>query len=216
MSETDTGRRRYRSGLRARQARQTRQVVVEAAADLFVRHGYAATTLDAVADAAGVSRKTVFNAVGGKAALLHLAWDRSLTGDDEPVPMAQRPAVRQILASTDPAESVRLWVAMVVGVQVRAAPIGRVLAAAADVDPDAAALLAMAEEQRYQGAREFAEHLVQTGGLRPGLTPEHAADVCWAHNDGAAYRRLVLDRGWTPAAFEQWLLRVVTTSLLPD
>jgi AcrR family transcriptional regulator len=216
MSETGTGRRRYRSELRARQARETRQVVVEAATELFVRHGYAATTLDAVADAAEVSRKTVFNAVGGKSALLHLAWDRSLTGDDEPVPMAQRPAVRQILASTDPAESVRLWVAMVVDVQVRSAPIGRVLAAAADVDPDAAALLATADAERYQGAREFVEHLHRVGGLRPGVTPERAADVCWAQNDGSAYRRLVLDRGWPAAAFEQWLVRVVTTSLLPD
>ncbi|MFC4944601.1 TetR/AcrR family transcriptional regulator [Pseudonocardia sp. GCM10023141] len=216
MSETDTGRRRYRSELRARQARETRQVVVEAAAALFVRHGYAATTLAAVAAAAGVSRKTVFNAVGGKSALLHLAWDRSLTGDDEPVPMAQRAAVRQILASTDPAESVRLWVAMVVDVQVRSAPIGRVLAAAADVDPDAAALLAMADAERLQGAREFVEHLQRVGGLRAGVTPEAAADVCWAHNDGSAYRRLVLERGWPAAVFEQWLVRVITTSVLPD
>jgi len=216
MSEADTGRRTYRSELRARQARETRQVVVEAATELFVRHGYAATTLDAVADAAGVSRKTVFNAVGGKSVLLHLAWDQSLTGDDVPVSMAQRPAVQQILASADPAESVRLWVAMVVDVQVRSAPIGRVLAVAADGDPDAAALLATADAERHQGAREFVAHLRRLGGLRPDVTPERAADVCWALNDGSAYRRLVLDRGWSAAAFERWLVRVVTTSLLLD
>lgn len=215
MSETDVGRRRYRSDLRARQARETRRTVVEAAAALFVRQGYAATTLDAVAGAAGVSRRTVFNAVGGKSALLGLAWDWSLVGDDEPVPMVRRPAVRQILACTDPAESVRLWVAMVVEVQVRSAPIGRVLAAAADVDPDAAALLGRADAERHRGAREFVEHLDRIGGLGPGVTPGRAADVCWAHNDGAAYRRLVLDRGWPVEAFREWLARVVTASLLP-
>ncbi|MBC3192020.1 TetR/AcrR family transcriptional regulator [Pseudonocardia sp. C8] len=215
MGETTSERRPYRSDLRARQARETRRTVVEAATALFLRHGYAATTLDAVADRAGVSRKTVFNAVGGKAALLELAWGWSLVGDDEPVPMADRPAVHRILASTDPTESVRLWAAMVVETQERAAAIGRVLAAAADVDPDAAALLARADAERHDGARAFAEHLDRIGGLRPGIDRAYAADVCWAQNDGAAFRRLVLDRGWPPEAFREWLVRVLVASLLP-
>ncbi len=90
-------RRPYRSELRARQADGTRRAVVEAATGLFVARGYAETTLDAVAAAAGVSRRTVVNAAGGKAALLGLARDFSLVGDDEPVPMADRPAVLAIL-----------------------------------------------------------------------------------------------------------------------
>lgn len=216
MSQAETGRRAYRSDLRARQARATRRAVVAAAADLFVQHGYAATTLDAIAQAAGVSRRTVVNAAaGGKAALLKLAWDWSLVGDDEPVPMAERPAVRRIRACTDPAEAIRLWVAMVVEVQARAAPIGHVLAAAADVDPDAAALLARADAERYQGALAFAGDLARLGGLRADLTVELAADVCWAQNDAVLYRRLVIERGWPPERFGEWLVRTVTAALRP-
>ena len=192
-------RRPYRSDLRARQARETRRAVVDAAAGLFIARGYADTTLDAVATAAGVSRRTVVNAVGGKAALLALAWDFSLVGDDEPVPMADRPAVRAIRASTDPAESVRLWAAMTVDVQVRAAPIGRALEAAADGDPEAAALLARAGAERLEGARAFAHHLASIDGLGPGVTVARAADAFWALGDGALYRRLVLERGWSAA-----------------
>jgi AcrR family transcriptional regulator len=216
MSETATGRRPYRSNLRARQARETRRAVVEAAAALFVARGYAATTVDAVADAAGVSRKTVFNAVGGKAALLKLAWDWSLVGDDEPVPMADRPAVRRIEACSDPGESIRLWVGMLVEVERRAAPIGRVLTVAADADPDAAALLARADAERLHGAREFARHLQRIGGLRPGISPTQAADVCWALNDGSMYQRLVIDRGWSHDRFRHWLAQVVGGCLLPS
>jgi AcrR family transcriptional regulator len=198
-------RRPYRSDLRARQARETRRAVVDAATRLFVARGYADTTLDAVAGEAGVSRRTVVNAVGGKAALLSLAWDVSLVGDDEPVPMAERPAVRAILASTDPAESARLWAQMSVDVLTRAAPIGRALEAAADVDAAAAALLAKAEAERLEGARAFARHLAAIGGLGEGVTVERVADACWALGDGRLYRRLVLVRGWSAAAFATWL-----------
>ena len=52
-------KRNYSSTLRESQARATRRQIVDAAADLFAREGYGATTIDAVAAAAGVSRKTV-------------------------------------------------------------------------------------------------------------------------------------------------------------
>jgi AcrR family transcriptional regulator len=198
-------RRPYRSDLRTDQARATRRAVVAAASGLFVTRGYADTTLDAVAEAAGVSRRTVVNAVGGKAALLALAWDFSLVGDDEPVAMADRPAVRAILASADPAQVLRLWAETIVEVEERVAPIGRVLAAAADVDADAAALVAKADTERLEGARAFARHLVSIGGLGPGVTVDRAADAFWALNDGTLYRRLVLDRGWSTAEFADWL-----------
>lgn len=211
----ESGRRAYRSDLRARQARETRRAVVAAAADLFVRHGYAATTLDAVAEAAGVSRKTVFNAVGGKPVLLKLAWDHTLVGDDEPLSMADRPAVARITATTDPAEALRLWVDLVVDVAERTVELSAVLIAAADTDADAAALLEQAATERWAGARAFATHLGAIGGLREGLSVEAAADLLWTLNDGAAYHRLVLDRGWPAAAFAEWLVRVARASVLP-
>lgn len=43
---------------------------------------------DATAEAAEVSRKTVFTAVGGEVELLKLAFDWSVVGDDEPAPSA--------------------------------------------------------------------------------------------------------------------------------
>ena len=88
--------RTYSSTLRADQARQTRRRIVDAAAELFAEHGYAGTTIDAVATAAGVSRKTVFDSVGGKAQLMKLAYDFAIVGDDEPVALAERPEMRAI------------------------------------------------------------------------------------------------------------------------
>ncbi len=202
--------RTYRSDVRERQARETRRAVVAAAATLFVERGYAETTLDVVASAAGVSRRTVVNAVGGKAALLKLAWDWTLVGDDDPVPMADRSAVRAILATTDPTEAARLWSAMTVDVLERAAPLGRALTAAADVDPEAAVLLARIDAERLEGARAFARHLASIGGL--GVPVEQAADAFWALGDGPLHRRLVGERRWSAADLATWLTAQVLAS----
>jgi AcrR family transcriptional regulator len=207
-------KRGYQSDLRAAQTRLTRRAVVDAAAELFVRHGYSATTIDAVAEAAGVSRKTVFNAVGGKVALLKLAYDWALTGDDEPVPLPERAAVRGALASPDPAEAIRLWVAMMVEIGQRAAPIVQVLEAAADVEPQAAEMVAVGQAGRHAGARTLIDHIADLGGLAAGLTRERATDAFWAQTDPALYRRLVLDRGWSPAEFRDWLTRATQAALL--
>ncbi|HEY5117206.1 MAG TPA: TetR family transcriptional regulator, partial [Nakamurella sp.] len=106
-------KRAYASPLRDEQARATHRAIVNAAAELFQRNGYATTTIDAIAAAAGVSRKTVFASGGSKFTLLKDAFDWSLVGDDEPIAMADREPVQRIIATTDPAEAVRLWAEMI-------------------------------------------------------------------------------------------------------
>lgn len=86
-------KRGYHSELRAAQARDTKRRIVAAAAELFVERGFGATTVDAIAAAAAVSRKTVFTAVGGKVELLALALDWAIGGDDAPLAVAERPEV---------------------------------------------------------------------------------------------------------------------------
>jgi AcrR family transcriptional regulator len=74
---------------------------VDAAAGLFITRGYGGTTVDAIAEAAGVSRKTVFTSVGGKIEALELAIEWAFAGDDEPVPMTERPHVKAAQAEPD-------------------------------------------------------------------------------------------------------------------
>jgi AcrR family transcriptional regulator len=206
--------KRYTSEIRDEQARRTRRAIVTAAHDLFLGLGYAATTIDAIAQAAHVSRRTVFNSVGGKAALLKLAVDWALVGDDEPIPMAERPAVKAIQAEPDPRKGLELWAQMITEVAARVAPIGEVLTAAADADPDAAQLAANADRERMFGATAFVQHLASLGSLAPGLTQQHAADLCWAHMDTHLYRSLVIQRGWTTSEYTQWLSTSLAAALL--
>src|ERR1700733_9029624 len=151
--------RRYASEVRDEQARRTRRAVVAAARDLFLAQGYTATTIDAIAQAARVSRRTVFNVAGGKAVLLKLALEWAIVGDDEPVALADRPPVKAIKAERDPRKAVILWAQVVVEVTARVAPLSAVLYAAADGDPDAAGHLADLARNRMAGATDFVEHL---------------------------------------------------------
>jgi TetR/AcrR family transcriptional regulator, regulator of autoinduction and epiphytic fitness len=206
--------RRYTSEIRDEQARRTRRAIVTAARELFLAQGYAATTIDAIAQAAHVSRRTVFNSVGGKATLLKLAYEWAIVGDDEPVPLADRPAVKAIQAEPDPRKALALWAQTVVGIAARVASISEVLTAAADADPDAAQLVADASRDRMSGASAFVRYLASLDGLAPGITEQHAADLCWALMDGHLYRCLITQRGWTTTDFTQWLSSIVAASLL--
>jgi AcrR family transcriptional regulator len=207
--------KRYTSQVRDEQARRTRRAIVTAAHDLFLAQGYAATTIDGIAEAAHVSRRTVFNSVGGKVALLKLALDWAIVGDDEPIALADRPAIKAILAESDQRKVLMLWVQTVTEVAARTTPLGEVLVAAADIDPAAAQLLAEASGNRMLGATEFIRYLASLDGLAAGITEQRAAELCWALTDGHLYRLLIAQRGWSTADFNRWLSGSLAATLLP-
>jgi AcrR family transcriptional regulator len=207
--------KRYTSQVRDEQARRTRRAIVTAAHELFLAQGYAATTIDGIAEAAHVSRRTVFNSVGGKVAVLKLALDWAVVGDDEPIALIDRPAIKAILAEPDPRKALMLWVQTVTDTAARITPLGEVLIAAADIDPAAAQLLAEANRNRMLGATVFIRYLASLDGLAVGITEQRAAELCWALTDGHLYRLLVAERSWSTADFNRWLSNSLTAELLP-
>ncbi|MGE2717042.1 TetR/AcrR family transcriptional regulator [Mycolicibacterium litorale] len=187
------------------QAEETRRSVVAAATTLFVEQGYGATTIDAVAAAAGVSRKTVFTAVGGKIELLKLAVDWAVAGDDADVAVSDRDAMRRALAAEDPAELLRGCARVMVGVNERVADLFRALEVAAGVEPEARALLAAVGEQRLTDARTIARRLRALGLLTGRRAHDEAVDVIFLATDPHPYDVLVRQRGWSATRYARWL-----------
>jgi AcrR family transcriptional regulator len=210
-------KRNYESALRAEQAKATRRAIVDAAARLFVERGYGPTTVDAIAKAAGVSRKTVFTSVGGKLQALKLARDWAIVGDDEPIPLMARPQVKQAQAEPDARQILRMHAAMVRDVNSRVAQIVHVIESAAGLDADIRALSDEGRAQRQTGMRALAAELQRRAALRPDLDADLAADILCVYNDSRVYRHLVHERGWSPERFEQWLAEALTAQLIrPD
>jgi len=209
-----TVKRSYSSDLRADQARRTRQLIVAAAGELFAQRGYAATTIDAVAERAGVSRKTVFTSVGGKVALIKLAFDWALTGDDEPVPMRERAPVQGFRAMTDGVQMLEGLAGYVSGVMARATPVYVALRAAADADPEARVLYQEIVAGRRRGLAEPAEQLHRLGQLRKGLSRRRAADLFWYYIDPTHFDMLVRECGWSQKEYAAWLASSLKLHLL--
>jgi AcrR family transcriptional regulator len=214
---SESVKRNYASTLRAEQARATRRAIVDAASRLFIERGYGATTVDAIAEAAGVSRKTVFTSVGGKLEALKLARDWAIVGDDEPVPVMERPEVHRARKEPDARVILRSYAGMVRRAGTRVAALNLVIEAAEGLDAGARALAEEGRRQRLTGMRDLAGELARRNALPDGLTVDEAADVLWLFNDARAYYRLVAERGWMPDRFEQWLADSLLALLIrPD
>jgi AcrR family transcriptional regulator len=208
-------KRRYQSTLRGTHAQSTRKAVIAAAGRLFVERGYAATSIEEIAAAAGVSRATVFTSVGGKPKLLKTALDVAIVGDDEPLSLPERPRSKAIRAEPDPRKYLALYAELVTEMDGRLAGIHEAARGAAGVDPEARALWESQLAQHRQGAANVVGDLMRKGGIRPGLDPEAAADIVWLLGPGAYYM-LVHRRGWSPDRFQAWLTETFIRQLLPD
>ena len=108
MAEPVKTTRRYDSPRRREQAAATRRIVLDAAQPLFERQGYAATTMAAIAEGAGVSLKTVYVIFETKSGVLRALWNLLLRGDDDDVPVAERAWYREVVEEPDPERQLRL------------------------------------------------------------------------------------------------------------
>jgi AcrR family transcriptional regulator len=192
-------RRSYRSTIRRGDAPQA---ILTAAASLFRTKGYLATSIDDIAAEAGVARPTVFAAVGPKPTMLKLVVDHATTGDDAPIPVAERPWSREALDAEDPVTSLRLHARNSRLICERVADLLWAGESAAAVDADAAALWADLQEQRRTSMRSYVRRLARKTELREDVRT--ITEAMWAMIP-ALYLRLVRDAGWPPARFETWL-----------
>ena len=213
---TDVNRRRPDDG-RDRQARTrlARAAVVAAARTLFLERGYAATTIEAISDRSDVPSATVYRLFSSKLGILKELFNVSIAGDDDAVPLTDRPHVRALIADQDPRKQLAGFVGISRGIMARTEPVYRILVSAAGSDPDAAVLLAEQTRQRQQGQGGIARALAHAGVLRPGLSERDAADIIHALMSPEVYRLLVGDRGWPPERYEQWLSGTLIDQLLP-
>jgi AcrR family transcriptional regulator len=202
------------SSLRAEQARGTQRRIVAAARALLLEHGYAGTTMAAVARAAGVAVQTVYNAFGTKAALAKRVLDVTVAGDDEDVPIRARPEGRAVDAEADPRRKLAGAAHLARLLSERAGPLLAVLSAGRGSDPELDQLLATSDDERLRAATRIVGGL-DPGDLRDGVTQEEARDLLWLLYAPEVYARLVEQRGWSLDAYERWLGDLLVTALLP-
>ena len=213
----DAGRikRRYNSTRRQAQARETRRQMLEAARHLFTSRGYAGTTMEALAREAGVAVETVYTTFGSKRAVLAGLVDVAVGGDDESIPLMDRPGPQRVRAEPDQRRQIALFAHDMTQIMGRVGPLFAVMRAAARSEPEIADLLQRLLATRHTTMHVFVQWLERNGPLRSGLTRDGAADTVWTITSAEIYQLLTGDLDWTSERYEHWVADTLVPLLLP-
>jgi len=205
-------RRRYDATSRRARARQTQLAIVDAAERLFVRDGFQATTIPAVAAEAGVSQETIYKTFGSKTGLVRAIRERGLAGEG-PVHAERRSNALQ-KEERDPRRVIEGWGRLTTEVAPKVMPILLLVAAGATTDAEMARLRQELDLARLTRMRRNARRLARAGHLRAGMPQSQAADVLWACSSPELYDLLVRRRGWALTRYARFIVDVMTAGLL--
>jgi AcrR family transcriptional regulator len=214
MVDAVKGARAYNSPLRREQAAATRRQILVTAQRLFEQVGYPATSMAAIAEEAGVSLKTVYLVFETKSGLLRALWQFALVGEDDDAPVAQRRWYRDVVEETDPARQLQLNARNSRVVKERAAALMRVIRDSASTDADLGALWATIQSEFHANQGVIVKLIHDRRALRPKLGVKRATDILWTLNHPDVWQSLVVDCGWSPKQYEQWLADTTCAQLL--
>lgn len=214
MAERVKRNRSYNSPRRREQAAATRRVILEAALARFEEHGYAATTMAAIAAEASVALKTVYVAFETKSGVLRSLWHLLLRGDDGDAPVGQRRWFLEVLEESDPERQLRLNARNSRIVKQRAAALMEVIRNAAAQDHDIDALWNRIQNEFYDNQHSIVQNLGNRNALKPGVDTALATDILWTLNHPDLWQLLVGRCGWTPEQYEKWSADTACSQLL--
>jgi AcrR family transcriptional regulator len=206
-------KRSYDASRRREQARARRLAVVLAARELFERDGFRPTTIAAVAARAGVSAESVYKGFGTKAALAKAVFDLVIAGDDEPVPVAERPAMQVVRDEPDVHRKIAIFTEGLAQRQARSAKVQILIRDGRHVDDSLAPVWAKLNDEGLTGMTLLGSHLLGTGQLRDGIDLAEVRDVLWNYLAIDHYERLVLAQGWPLQRYSQWLAHAITSAI---
>lgn len=209
MAAREQGKRRYNVEGRRAQARATRQRILDTARALFIAQGYAGTSIAQIAAEAGVSTPTVFAGFTSKVNLLKEAAETTIVGDADPVPLHERPQMRHVHEGATAEEVLGRLAALIAERAPHVHPIYAVLHAAADADPQIAALARTLDEQRLTGATMLATTVLNRLGVDDPDRLAEVRDTIWTLNSPLLYGLLVTQRGWSPERYGAWVARAL-------
>ena len=199
-------RRRYLSPQRAAQVNATRQRLLAAAETLLAERGYAAVTMGAIADRAGVSPATVYLYFPGKAAVVAALADEIVANPDLSVELVER--------ESDAVRQLRVGAAIIRRLNERSWLVADVLRSAHGGDEALAETWTLWQRRHLEAVQRGIAALQALGALRAGLAYDAAVDAFYALAGTDVYRALVRERGWSPDRYERWLFRLACTELL--
>lgn len=204
MSPTPSTRHETGAGTR------TKERIVDAAHRLFLSNGYDDTTIQAVADEAGVAVQTVYFRFGNKVSLLAEVENRAVLGDAPSDEWRQQPWALDLLAETDPRRIIERFVDANAAISERLATFVTAVRAALPMDEESM-------RKRDKGGDDFfavvVTRLAEVGALRSDLPHDRALDIVRVLNRLENFADLTGRRGWTTEDWRQWMTDALSAHL---
>lgn len=191
--------------IRAQRIADTEQRLTDAAARLFAERGYVATTLTAVAAAAGVAPRTVYLRFNTKAALFKRTMDVALAGDAAAVDVAHREWVKRAFTAPTAAERVRLMAHGTGTMFSRIGPLLAVSEQASGIEPEIAAAAQAGREATRGLLRRFWNSLAEDGLVPTTADSDWLADTAVMTCSVDTYLHAVRTLDWSAETYADWL-----------
>ena len=189
-------------------AQQTRGDILRAARRLFAERGYAATSINDIAEEAGVAVQTIYARLGSKRGMLLALIDLI----DEEAGVGS--LAEEVTSAGTPLAALRAGVRVTRSFQERCGDIIEALFTAAGAEPELADAVAEGQRRHREGARITIDRIQTLKGLRNDTPPDQARALFALSTNHEAWRELI--RGyrldWDPA--EDWLIDALSRALL--
>ena len=203
--------REYDASNRRAAAARRRRDALDAARELMLRDGYAATTMAAIAAAAGVSPETLYKSFGGKPGIVRALFRQALEGSGQEPAEERSNRLRGVSTGH---ELVAGWAELAREVAPRGAPLVLLIREAAASDPRARSIWDEMERSRLARMRDNARALMATGDVRPGLTLRDVTDVLFTVSSAEMFELLVIRRRWSARRFARFQRETTAGALL--
>ena len=162
-----------------------------------------------VAAEAGVAVQTVYFVFHTKPELLAACYDLAVIGSPDGVPPSKQAWHLAMTAATTAPDSVSHLIDGTTAICERVALLDDTVRAALH-EPEAVAVHKRGERFRRQDFELIVKHWAASFGLRDGLSATACVDLLLTYTGPSTYRQLVVDYGWTDAAYRSWLHESLT------
>jgi AcrR family transcriptional regulator len=207
------------TGLRAARVAETEERILAAARGLFVRDGYAATTLAAIADAARVGHRTLYVRFGTKAELLKRVIDVAIAGDAERIDVPHRDWYQAALTAPTVGERIELMAAGTASLLARAGDVIAVAQQAEHTEPLLAEAARAGRAATRDLLRQFFTALRDDGLLAATVDLDWLCDTGGVLAHAQTYLLVRETLNWTNDQYQAWLQtswhRLVTSASRP-
>jgi len=176
-------------------SRRTARELLTAARTLIEEGGFAAMTMAAVAERAGVTRRAVYLHFATRAQLLAALFRHV----NEEAGLAE--SVARVWAAPDAVAALDEWAAHTARFAPRILPVARAVERVDRDDPDAALHREQAARGRRASCRRLMRALADEGRLKPGWTVASATDMMLALSSLDVVETLLVERRWSRQRF---------------